>query len=240
MEYGRKGASRVLALLEALSAGAGDHLRELETATHIPKSTISRLLADLEAEGWLEREEKSYVPTVRLALLASRLDDSGAMVKWVSPLMSELAQATGKTVLFCTRHGLKGLCLHAEEPPTPVKFVAQAGMEIPLHKSATGKVLAAFAPERVRAELLAQLERDEGPLARETLSLDLEKIARHRSAFSQEEWIPHAADLSVPLFDRRGGMVGQLGLAGLAGTFSDLPQLLTLLTNAARALGDKL
>lgn len=240
MEHIRKTASRVLTLLEALAENKVPNVRLLEEKTGIPKSTVARLLADLTQTGWLLTDEGSYTPSARLALAARALSDPTPLLRHASPVMRHLAERTGKTALLSVRQGARGLCLHTEEPSVPLKFTARQGMEIPLDKSATGKILAAWAPAEIQKQLIERVREAEGAPAAAGLTLELEKARRHGWAFSQEEWISHAADLSVPLFNGRGEAVGQLGLAGLAGTFADLSPLIDELQRAAKTLGSKI
>lgn len=231
--HSNKTTTRVLSLLESLSRGAQGSLRTLEEQTGIPRSSLCRLLADLETEGWIWKDDDRYVPGARFTLLCARLEKPTALIEASKKIMWQLAQSTEKTVLLCRREGAWGVCLHTEEPTQPVKFVAHTGMKIPLYAGATGKVLLAWAPEDLRQQVLNQLT---SPL-RQSLNEDLKSIRSQGYCFSQEEWIPHAADLSAPLFNAHGIFIGQLGLAGLAGTFDDqFPSLLAKLRSATEQI----
>jgi DNA-binding IclR family transcriptional regulator len=70
------------------------------------------------------------------------------------------------------------------------------------------------------------------------LRKELEDIRRQGYAYSREEWMEHAGDISVPVFDGRGRFVAQMGLAGLVSSFDGKEEtLLRSLKEAAGRIG---
>jgi DNA-binding IclR family transcriptional regulator len=132
--------------------------------------------------------------------------------------MEQLVRETGKTAVMSVLEGMTGLCIHHVEPKgTAVKYVAHRGMGVPVHVGATGKVLLAFCRENLRERIFAAGLPD--GVDRDALRRQLVEIRRRGYAYSREEWMEHAGDISVPLVDGRGEFVAQLGLAGLVTSF---------------------
>ncbi len=238
-------AAKVVVLMEALTRGKGRlTVRDLEAQTAVPRSSVGRILLSLSSAGWVVRDANDrFCPSLRFLLLGRSGNISDVLAQRVAGPMRELALATGKTALLSLLDGDRGLCVHTEEPEMAVKFVAHPGMTVPLHAGATGKILLSWAPESVREKVFrASPVRPDGRQASESeLRGDVETIRRQGWAFSQEEWIAHAADLSVPVFDQSGEFVAQLGLAGLAGTFSDrFDELLQKLLATSRVISQNL
>ena len=144
--------------------------------------------------------------------------------------LRENQRADGGSVLSVLE-GTAGLCIHSVEPSSSVKFTAHRGMAVPLSAGATGKILLAYAPPEVRSKVLSSSP-DPAALEKEI------ELIRHRGyASSREEWIAHAGDISVPLFDGRGRFVAQLGVAGIAEqVFRNFDENLRLLKSAAQAV----
>jgi DNA-binding IclR family transcriptional regulator len=212
---------RIARIMELLcSSGETLTLREIEARIAIPRSTLHRLLSSLEKEEWVHREAgtEQFRPSVGFFLLNNRNLFYDELIRIASPEMERLVAETDKTCILSVLEGLEGRCIHAVDPPMAVKFVAHRGMPVPVHAGATGKVLLAFAPPGLRERIFEDgLPEDTD---RQALRAQLDEIVRRGYAYSREEWIANAGDISVPLFDRRGLFVAQLGLAGLAASFA--------------------
>jgi DNA-binding IclR family transcriptional regulator len=233
---------KVTAVMELLCSSDGTYsLREIESLTGIPKSTLHRLLKSLEREEWVyaDPETERYRPGVRFFLLHNEKLFHQALINTSSPEMERLVRETEKTAILSVLEGSVGLCIHHVEPSSPVKYVAHRGMTIPLHVSATGKVLLAFSPKDLQERIISSCLPSDVDAYR--LISELEKIKSDGFAYSREEWITHAGDISVPLFDSRGTFVAQLGLAGLAASFDGQKEAIAqMLKEASRRIGSKL
>ena len=102
----------------------------------------------------------------------------------------------------------------------------------------------AYAPEEIRSAVLSSplpspLGGEDADPAR--LRDDLDRIRAQGYAVSREEWMPHAGDISVPLFDGRGCFAAQLGVAGIAeSVLGGFAETLRRLLGAARSIRNKL
>ena len=216
----RDTVGKIAAIMELLSSSGDTYsLREIETHTGIPRSTLHRLLLALEKQEWVYRDSLSerFRPGVRFFLLHKGNLFHQSLIRAAAPEMEALVQKTGKTAVMSVLEGSSGRCIHHVEPQQGVKYVAHRGMSIPLYAGATGKVLLAFCPEDERERFL----KEELPKTVDVSRLrhELDDIRRKGYAYSREEWMEHAGDISVPVFDKRGNFVAQLGLAGLVTSF---------------------
>ena len=213
-------------------------LRDLERLTGIPKSTLHRLLTSLEKQEWVYKDAStgSFRPGIRFFLLNNRSCFYQELIGKAQEQMENLVKQTGKTCLMCVLEGSVGLCIHSVEPPYPVKYVAHKGMAIPLYAGASGKVLLAFCNESLRRKILT--EGLPPKVDRKELLAQLEAIREKGYAFSREEWIPHAGDISAPIFDRKGNFVAQIGVAGLATSFEGREdEIAKMVKEAAKNIG---
>lgn len=237
------GAVKTAAIMEALcSSPTPLTVRDVEERASIPKSTAHRFLLSLEELGWafLDATSGGYRPGIRFLLLSNRMDLYDELIRAADPEMRTLMDGTGNTAVFSVLEGTKGFCIHTVEPRTPVKFTAHRGMAVPLHAGATGKILLAYATPEVRERILAAPlfaplgghVVDAGELREE-----LEAIRKAGYATSSEEWMLHAGDISVPVFDRRDVFVAQLGVAGIAeSVLRDGERTVRRLKDAARRI----
>ncbi len=235
-------ASKVTALMEILCASAPLSLREIEERTGIPRSTVHRILLSLEVAGWVfhDTERDGYRPGIRFFLLSNRSSLYDELIRTAHPVMGSLMEHSGNTSVLSVLEGASGFCIHSVEPSSSVKFTAHRGMAIPLHAGATGKILLAHSSPEIRSRVLSSplpSPLGEGEIDRVVLEKELELIRKQGYASSREEWIAHAGDISVPLFDGRGQFVAQLGMAGIAEkVFGNFDGNLRLLKSAAEAV----
>lgn len=214
-------------------------IRDIERETDIPRSTVHRFLTSLEEQEWVYRDEETdrYRLGIRFFLLHRNDSFYEELITIAKPYMSKLVESTGKTCIMSVLEGTEGFCIHTEEPEMSMKFVAHKGMNIPLNSGATGKILLAFCADRIRNGILGGMDREKAAV----LKGELEKIRSDGYAVSREEWIKHAGDISVPLFDSTGNFVAQLGIAGLVTSFDGHEEeLADLVKKASRAIGKSL
>ncbi len=215
-------------------------IRDIESRSGIPRSTVQRFLSSLEEQEWVYRDSRSdsYRPGVRFFLLHNPGTFYQELTEIADPLMVELVRRTGKTAIMSVIEGSTGLCIHTVEPLLSMKFVAHKGMNIPLDAGATGKILLAFCRERTRDRILSSF-RDQERVR--SLRKEIETIRAQGYAISREEWIEHAGDISVPVFDKKGVFLAQLGIAGLASSFDGHEEeLLGLVMDSAAGIGRSL
>ena len=241
------GALKVTAVMEALCSSKDPlSVREVEESASVPRSTVHRLLLSLETCGWVSRDPLTdgYRPGIRFLLLTNRPSLYDALILTVKPEMDELMNSTGNTVTLSVLEGYRGYCITTVEPATPVKFTARRGLSVPLHAGATGKILLAHAPDEVRSYILSSplpSPLGAGDIDPVALREELQKIRAQGYSSSREEWMLHAGDLSVPLFDAQGNFVAQLGVAGVAeSVFERFDETLRRLRQAAQSIRSRL
>lgn len=242
-EAKQDGVFKVTAIMEALcSASSPLTVREIEQRTGIPKSTVHRFLGALEERRWVfsDPATEGYRPGIRFFLLCSKSSFYDELVKKADPEMHALMRRTGNTAVLSVVEGTSGLCIHSVEPLSPVKFTAHRGMTIPFHAGATGKILLAFSSQETRSTVFASSLRSPvngEEIDKSVLEKELLRIREQGFASSREEWMPHAGDISVPVFDRRGEFIAQMGIAGIAeNVFRNFDENLRFLREAAHNL----
>lgn len=197
----------------------GMTLTVLARRTGMLPSTALRLLRTLCATGLLSRAEGSevYVRGPVLLALAQRsfLDaDLGDALG----VLEGLALDLGESVNLDVRDGTCSVILLQATGPDPLPFERRVGARIPLHATASGKVLLAFGPQPV-TEAVAAL----GPLVPLTsLTVDdpsrlLDQVEAARAegyASSVEESTVGAGALAVPVLDAEGGARASVSIQG--------------------------
>ncbi len=231
-------AARVAAIVLAIAAQPPSSITELAHLVRLPVSTTHRLLTALVTERLVERTVHGRY---KLTLDVTRvMCDLAVLRAHITLAVADLAEITRSRVRFGVWH-MDGVSYMEHHCGRPGRNSSSEDNVLPVHATALGKALLAFAPEReVRGVLARRLRRYTDRTV--TTSDDLLKaLAATRSCgmavaireFPADDWA-----LAAPL---RGpsGVVASLEISG-TGSLPSLRSLTPVLRYAASALGRRL
>ena len=197
-------ALRLFALLELIaSKDAFVSLQSLVEETALPKPTLHRMLQQLEGAGLLIRQAdgRHYGTGARLRKLAENLllnaTQHGARHAVLRNLVDELGESCNVTALS----GNEVVYLDRVETTEPLRFYLHAGSRVPVHCSASGKMILSQMSPAQRRKLLAH-----APLSQftpktvtdlEVLEEELTRIRRDGFATDDEEFLPGLVCVAV-------------------------------------------
>jgi DNA-binding IclR family transcriptional regulator len=236
-------ASRVLALLGAFD---GEHrsltLSELARRADLPVPTTHRLAGELVSWGALVRRPSGeYVVGRRMWDLGLLAPVQAGLRQVASPFLHDIYAATLATVHLGVRDGHEVLYIDRLSGHASVPVVSQIGSRLPLHATGVGKVLLAYAPEKVREHVLAQLTRYTAYTITQPGRLVAELQQVHRLGYAQthEEMSLGACSVAVPIRAGDGRVVAALGIV-VPSLKRDRPRLVAALQVAAQGIGRSL
>ncbi|MDN5001811.1 IclR family transcriptional regulator [Bradyrhizobium sp. GCM10027634] len=174
-------------------------LTEIADATDLYKSTVLRLAATLEADGFLVRgPDRLFRPGPelwRLGALYQRGLDLGDLIR---PTLHRLVEATGETASFYIADGDERICLYRVNSPRSVRHHLDEGQRLPIDRGAAGRVLTAY---------------------RNPASAESKKIREHGFYVSLGERDPEVAAAAVPVIDVQGKLRGALSVSAIRTRF---------------------
>ncbi|WP_238556448.1 IclR family transcriptional regulator [Dietzia sp. UCD-THP] len=212
---------------------------DLLSMTELPKSTLHRHLKELESAGLVDRRDNRYRISMRLFELGIRAPIGRDLIEIASPILDELNERTHGTVQLGVRSQNEVLYVYKKDGRHPTTTPSRLGGRMPLHATAIGKTLLAFAPQVDRASVLSQ------PLDRLTphtivslglLSAQLDIILEKRVSFEYEESALGVVCVAAPILDTRGAPIAAISLAGAASRFKPANHIETV-KSAARQIG---
>jgi DNA-binding IclR family transcriptional regulator len=250
----RRGPRRVQAVdhaidvLEAMAqAGGSLGLSDVARQTGLSKATVHHLLGTLEARRLVMRDPQTAAYRLGWALyeLGSVVVRSADVARAARPHLDALAVETGESVLLGVLDGDSVMYLDRGDAPNGFHMVATAGRRSPLHATASGKLLLAFAGEEAINAYLAQ------PLERFTpdtivdpavLRAQLETIRHDGYASCWQERELGLCSVAVPVRDHTAATVASLTLVGPVGrlTPENVGAHLAPLRSAAHAVEEHL
>ena len=231
-----KSLGRGLDILDSFADRPRQQFADLLAATRMPRSSLYRFLALLEARGFLRRDP--LTGQYGAGMLLYRLGNSAVWIQELRQaarsLMPSLAATTGESVYLYARDGANRVCVEAiESTRGPIRHAVKPGSVFPLHQGASGKVILAFLSDAERSPLLVG-----GVARRRGLPAEIIRIRQQGYAYSENELSPGAWGLAVPILDRAGDCVASLAVAGPLARLerSRVRQYVRLLRGAAGAL----
>lgn len=208
---------RAFSVIDAvLQSERGLTLPEVLEAAKLHKPTAYRILGLLEQADVLARDldGRHYIPGPALARMAFATFASGVQRSPRLALLRAVTEEVGEGCGLAVLDGIEARYVERSESRWPLRLNLPSDTRIPLHCTASGKLLLAYAATPVREQLIGRLT-----LARFTARTFVERAAleRHLSAIrtegcaqDDEEWLSGLTCLAVPVFGKNGRMIAAL------------------------------
>lgn len=218
---------KALRLLTHIAGSSGPlALAELSRTLKLPKPTTHRLARALENAGFVQRD-----PLTRRYQIGSCFEDvalsalrHGASHGARRLLMNELSERLDARINLVVLKAGNLSFVEWVESTAPLRVDVKAGMPMPVHCSASGKLLLAFGPSAVRERIFRA-----GPLqaytkntitSAQALARELDTIRRQGHSEDDQELLPGVNCLAVPVHNRNGLVVAGLAVMAPAASHS--------------------
>jgi DNA-binding IclR family transcriptional regulator len=200
---------RALAVLEALAAAERPvALAELTTLVRLPKPTLYRMLAMLDSAGLVMREPgaRRYAPGPRLAILGRNVMLNAGLRAERRVILARLVDEIGETCNFTMLDADQIIYVDRVETAWPLRMTLTSGSHVPLHCTASGKLLLALLPKLTRERLAGQLAltrfTDTTITDPKRFVAELARIRARRYATDNQEYHAGLVCVAVPVIDR--------------------------------------
>jgi DNA-binding IclR family transcriptional regulator len=203
---------------------------ELASEAGMPTSTAYRLLAELEQHGLVQRGADRTVTLGARLVALGRTAEEGLQERLVEPaqeVMSELCSEVGETAILTAPCGLEGIVLHVVETEQhSVRLSYARFRRAPMHRGASGKILAAYLEPEERAQVVKAA-------GVPGLSAELDRIRADGFVSTTGELDEGASAVAAPILDRRGRIAAGLSVAGPTSRITADPERLRVAVTAA-------
>ncbi|MEP7063702.1 MAG: IclR family transcriptional regulator [Betaproteobacteria bacterium] len=237
---------RAFALLEHVAHAQGAvSLQEMTEAAALPKPTVYRMLNVLEQAGLVAREPdgRRVVAGPRLARLALDVLMNDLVRAPRHAILQRLAGEVGETVNMTMLEKSEVVYIDRVESAWPLRMALQPGSRVPLHCTASGKLLLALLPTVRRRRVIAELQlvrhTDNTITDRRRLEAELAAIRRAGLATDNEEYLTGVVCVAVPVVTDGGQVVACVAVHAPVArmTLARALALAPALRRAAGALG---
>lgn len=224
-------------------------LAVLTMSLRMPKPTVHRLASVLESEKLLQRDPLTGHYTVgegleRLAFSALRNSPGHSMLKLH---MERVAEKVNESFNLAVLSGDEVLYVDRVESSWPLRMDFRPGSRVPVHCTANGKLLLAFASPRLRRRILGSepfpAYTKNTITAAADLARELEVVRRRGYSEDDEEYLAGVCCLAVPVRGRDGRVVAGLAVMAPSARFplekarSHLPDIYTTAEAISNQLG---
>lgn len=234
---------RMTAILDAFDEDdRGLGLSELATRAGLPKSTVSRLVATLVRQRYLERDGRRIHLGLRLFELGQLAEEPRELRIAALPVMAGLRNATEENVLLAIRDGGQMVCLAAMRGRAGTPLAIRTGGRFPVAATALGKAVLAHAePEDVDAALGPAPTASASATVMDPTQIrrQLASIREGRPAVELEESTAGVWAVASPVFAPDGAVAAAIGVSGAADAF-DLDRAAEAVDAAALSLSRRI
>lgn len=189
---------------------------EVNAGLGLPKPTIHRLFATLEAEGFLQREldGRSYTPGRRLRRMSSNVLSSLRVRTARLAVLTALAEEIGETCNIAVPDRDAMVYLDRVETKWPLRIQLPIGTTVPFHCTASGKMylstLKASHLERYLGAAKLAARTPSTIIDRDRLRDEIALTRERGYGVDNEEFMVNMVALAVPIADDQGRLLSTL------------------------------
>ncbi|WP_428908503.1 IclR family transcriptional regulator [Niallia sp. Krafla_26] len=192
---------------------------EIASELELNKSTVSRTMATLASEGFVDKdpETKKYRLGLSILTLSGVLNSNIDVYRESQPILNKLVEQIGETAHISIFDHLDVVYLQKVECSHPVRFLTHIGKRNPAYCTSSGKVLMAYSSNYIVEKIIA------GGLNQYTkntitdpdqLREHLKQIRKDGYAYSIEEFSEGVITIAAPIYDYTGKVVSALSVVG--------------------------
>ena len=207
---GTKAVDRALAVLSEFRNGPQLGISELAERLDLSPSTVHRLAQALVARGYLAQDGRTERYRLGLQNLhLGRVVEEALQLQSIRPALESLSGRTQESVNLVHRYTdpAQGIIVDRVESPLPLRFSVSPGDTVPIHCSAGGKALLAFAADPSREVAgIGQLPSFTHRTITDPQQLiaELLRIKERGYSVDDEEFVTGARCVGGPILNRHG------------------------------------
>lgn len=220
---------------------------DISQLTGMDKTSVFRALKALERYRFVEQDPatKKYKLGFAVVELAGTKLKQMPLASIAQPYLARLSQQTGETVQLSVMDDLRVLYISIAESPQPIRIALGVGSYGPLHCTAAGKVLLAYATKDEQDKVFSR------PLKRFTsrtivdpakLRKELLHIRDRGWSTDNEGFVGHLRVAGAPIRDMTGRVIAAVAVGGptIRVSARHLETFVTMVVKTASAISNEL
>ncbi|MFJ5107521.1 MULTISPECIES: IclR family transcriptional regulator [unclassified Glutamicibacter] len=204
---------------------------EVATALSVARSTAYRYLESLVSRGFIEESPTGgFRLGLRILELAHLARQGFGLSDIALPIMRQLCDQVGQTVLLTRRAGTAAVCLEREVPLGQLLRISyERGSQLPLTAGASALVLLAWLDDAEARALFESIQRprftDKTLTTTDELIERLHQIREVGYCMTHAEVDTDALGMAAPIFDGEGRVTAGLSIVALGSRVNQIERL---------------
>ncbi|MEH7616284.1 IclR family transcriptional regulator [Cytobacillus firmus] len=220
-------------------------ITEISRELNVPKSSVSRLVADLTEEGYLEKSGKKYHLGLTLLYLAGVLTTHLEIHREAAAPLNSLVNRIGETAHISVLEGDRIIYLLKTECKHPVRLFSYIGKDNPAVCTSSGLVLLAHQPMEKTIEVIGKGLPQMGPNSftnQEELLQEIQYIKEKGFAICIDVLHTDAVSIAAPVKDYTGKVIAAVSAAGPRQRISEskMMEIVLEITKTAETISKRL
>jgi DNA-binding IclR family transcriptional regulator len=241
---------RAIDILEIIGGDSGPvSLKRLTEQVGLPKSTVYRLLTNLEARGLVScGSDGGYRLGLNFLLLGQRAEKGFEIKRLARPYIAKLNEFTAESVHLGVLQKNRVLYVDSIDSPHSIRLVAQIGGTNSVHCTSLGKVLLLrHSDDEIRQILAEEGLEPRTPytiLSPEAYIREMEEVRRQGYSIDDRESGEDCFCIGAPVYGRFGQIVAAISVSGPTSRISRplaqthfAPKLLEATKSLSKSLG---
>ena len=219
--YGIQSVTNAMNLLEQFKGGRDElGVTDLSNKMELHKNKVFRLLATLEARGYIEQNKatENYRLGVKSLELGQAFIKQNGLVRQAKLFLKEIVKQCNEMAYIGTIRQSSAVYLDMEESNQTVTVANRVGWRLPIHCTAIGKAQIAYLSEEDLGQLgvLDNMDKftENTIVDRAKFIRHLKEVAKRGYAIDNEEYNPGVRCVGVPIRDYTGRIVGGISVCG--------------------------
>ncbi|MEB3101003.1 IclR family transcriptional regulator [Ferviditalea candida] len=222
-------------------------ITEISQALDLPKSTVHRLVLELQQEGYLDKcaDSSRYKLGLSLLTLSGVIITHMEIIREAKPVLEELTRKLGEASHIAILEDMEIIYLHKIDPPQPVPLLSSIGRSNPAVRTSAGKCILAYQSKHLVRKIYENSIRaysaDGLPDWNRFLS-ELKAITDQGYAVAIDQLHIGATSIGAPVKDYTGQVIAAVSVVGPTDRIpaDRIPLIAEAISKAAAVVSEKL
>ncbi|MEH7418667.1 IclR family transcriptional regulator [Neobacillus drentensis] len=190
---------------------------EMANALELSKSSVSRLVSDLAAESYLQKEGNKYSLGFSILSISGVITSHLEIQRESKDILKKLVADLGESAHVAILEGIEITYVHKVECTNPVPLLSSIGKKNPVSCTSAGKVLLAFGKKNLVDSIIRQGLPRMGPNSQtdpEQLIDQLRQIKEQGYSICIDEMHDNVVSIAAPVRDYTGEVAAAVSVVG--------------------------
>ena len=192
-------------------------ITEIANALQMNKSSVSRLVSDLTAEGFLQKEGNKYSLGFSLLSMSGVITSHLEIHRESKDILKKLVTDLGESAHVAILEGNEITYVQKVECTNPVPLISSIGKRNPVSCTSAGKILLAFQKKNIIESIIAEGLPQMGPNSQtdpEQLTYQLRQIKEQGFSICIDEMHDNVISIAAPVSDYTGEVIAAMSVVG--------------------------